>query len=110
MLTKSKHLVAKTAFVLAIAVAASCPAIAGATDSVMQIFFVSGILQKTDEPTTVKLVHIVQAATSRAGAEAAFKHKVRKDFPGFNPIDTIATPQSDIRAPDCMDRRFGSHV
>jgi len=99
---------AKTAVAFAIVGVAAFPAMAAAAG--VQTFFISGLLQKIGEPTVVKLVHTVQTATSLQAAEAAFKIKVQRDFPEFSQIDTISSPQSDLRAPECLNRRFGTNV
>lgn len=66
-----------------------------------QIFFVSGLLQKTVEKSTVKLVQLVLRYPTEEQATDAFFKMVSRDFPEYSVIDHLINAEAEVKTPDC---------
>lgn len=70
----------------------------------LQVFFVSAILQRADDATTLKLVHGMQSAPTSAEAEQSFVKLVKIDFPG-NSVFTMLTSSANSFKPAAYGKK-----
>ncbi|ABE46872.1 hypothetical protein [Polaromonas sp. JS666] len=70
----------------------------------LQVFFVSAILQRADDATTMKLVHGVQSAPTSAEAELSFVKLIKSDFPGYS-VFTMLTSSANSFKPAAYGKK-----
>lgn len=64
-------------------------------------YFVSGVLKKNAEGTTIKLVHSVERASSEETALVAFVKKAATQYPDYRMLDAIVSPGDEtVASPD----------